>query len=89
MTIKKGNKLYHTRYALTEGVMVVTAQDDEGEYVDGLVSIGTYNSGRVGKDTFTTWPEALKVAEVMRERKIASLRKSIKKLEAMTFKEPV
>lgn len=39
----------------------------------------------IGKDAFLDKSEAIKKAEEMKKRKIASLRKQIEKLEKMTF----
>lgn len=40
----------------------------------------------IGKDAFTDKSEALKKAEEMRQKKVASLRKQIEKLEKLSFK---
>lgn len=77
--------LFYTRYALTEGIKRVRlrAGDLFSDRYVGL--IGATTAGRPGKDLFATLEEALAAAEAMRKRKIASLRKSITKLEGMAF----
>ena len=41
----------------------------------------------IGKDVFLDKSEAVKTAEKMRKKKIASLRKQIEKLEKLSFNE--
>ena len=77
-----------TRYALTSGIQKVTGTvrhetssamlSYPGECRDWPVSVH-------GKDWHRTPEAALARAEEMRKNKIASLKKSIAKLEAMTF----
>ena len=73
-----------TKYALTDGIWI-----GEADVRDG----GAYFCLQHGNDSFwvsgTDWHRteeaAIQRAEEMRVRKIASLRKQIAKLEAMTF----
>lgn len=76
---------YITRYALTAGII-----KREGEITDSASfrykdpqAWGTSNIWHT--DYRLTEAEALATAEDMRKRKIASLKKQIAKLEAMTF----
>lgn len=92
---RKGNevkkehiKAWITKYALTEGIEVADAEmcSDGGMIVYGNVGYG--NQYAHGKDWHRTPEAALARAEEMRKAKIASLLKSIDKLERMTFKAP-
>ncbi len=80
-------KVFITKYALTEGIKeietdIIRSRFEDREYVrDGLCSYF-----RIGENAFTDKSEALKKAEEMKIRKIASLRKQIEKLEKLSFK---
>jgi hypothetical protein len=80
-------KVFITKYALTTGVKeieadIIRSRFEDREYViDGLCSYF-----RIGENAFTDKSEALKKAEEMKIRKIASLRKQIEKLEKLSFK---
>lgn len=79
-----------TKYALTEGIEVVDAEVCHDIH-SGMISYG--NCGYMvqsahGKDWHRTPEAALARAEEMRKAKIASLRKSIEKMERLTFKAP-
>ena len=72
-----------TTYALTQGIMKV-----DGEVCHGTSSkLLTYDKfgSASGEDWHRTHESAVKKAEDMRKAKIASLKKSIAKLEAMKF----
>ena len=75
-----------TKYALTEGIQKV-----EGEVCHSIssdmLSYGRYNAAH-GKDWHRTPYAALNRAEDMRQAKIASVRKQLKKLESMVFELP-
>ena len=78
-------KAWITRYALTSGIHVVNA------VVCHSVSstMITYHAGTAhGKDWHRTQTDALERAEEMRKQKIISLKKSLKKLEAIVFIVP-
>lgn len=89
---KKGNevskemiKVWITKHALTEGIKVVDAE----VCGDGsMVSYGNAGCSMYahGKDWHKTPEAAMDRAEEMRKAKIASLRKSIAKIEALKFK---
>lgn len=76
---------FYTRYAMTAGIYEVQAAPCES--IPGAHSLqGRYYSlAYLGKDLFESWDDAVAKADDMRKRKIASLRKSIKKLELVTF----
>lgn len=80
-------KAWVTRYALTDGIFVV-----DGEVCHNISS-SMLNYGSLknahGKDWHRTPEAALVRAEEMRKAKIASLKKSIAKLEAMVFTVPL
>lgn len=74
-------KLWITKYALTHGIQVVNCK------VEGYVAKGPglqYFLGE-GREWHRTSSGAADQAEKMRINMIASLRKSIAKLEAMSF----
>lgn len=80
---------YITKYALTRGIYAVEATElnSDAIRVPGDLSKGTYKHffHGEGKEWHRTWADACKRAEEMKEKKIASLSKQIKKLEAKTF----
>ena len=83
-------KAWVTKYALTEGIEVVDAEVCH-DVSSQMISYGDKGYGAQfahGKDWHRTPEAALTRAEEMRKAKIASLRKSIEKLERMTFTAP-
>lgn len=84
-------KIYVTKYALTEGIEVYDRKEPSNAR-DELIAV-VNSKGMVsyfhGKDWHLTQSEAQDRAEKMRVAKIASLRKSIDKLEKMTFNKLV
>lgn len=77
-------KVFITKYALTAGVKeietdIIRDRFENEEYVID----DSYSYFRIGTNAFTDKSEALKKAEEMRIRKIASLRKQIEKLEKL------
>ncbi len=80
---------YVTQYALTAGIQpmrlrVTGVSDDMAQQVPH--QWGVYYHGE-GKNWHRTYESARKRAEEMRKAKIASVKKSLAKLEAMTFPE--
>lgn len=78
-------KVWIYKYALTKGIFELDA-----EIVDGIYARGKLKAGSL--PIFTRdWARgralAAGKAEQMRQRKIASLKKSIAKLEALSFEE--
>lgn len=83
-------KAWITKYALTDGITVVDAEVCH-DINSGMIAYGDVGYGSQhahGKDWHRTPEAALARAEDMRKAKIASLRKSIEKMERMTFKAP-
>lgn len=83
-------KVYVTKYALTQGIFTLEGMVNTEVRPDGTMfcpdkSEG-YQMSMFKPDWHETWEEALAHAEKMREKKIASLRKQMAKLEGMTFK---
>ncbi len=83
-------KAYITKYALTSGIYVVDgaiAGHNQGMFcVDrSATTLAQYFHGN---DWHTTWESAEAQAYSMAERKLKSLRKQLKKLEDMEFKNP-
>jgi len=78
-----------TKYALTDGIEIVSAEHCS-DINDGMISYGNGYSAQTahGKDWHITREAAIARAEEMRKAKIASLKRSICKLESMTFIAP-
>lgn len=78
--------IYVTKYALTHGIFRQEAEETE---TDGMACVkgspGAMRQYFHGKDWHHTLDAAVAHAELMRAKKIASLKKAIKKLEEMTF----
>ena len=79
-------KVWITKYALTSGI---TEHEAEPEHADGMISyrfngMNQYAHGE-GKEWHKNFASAKTRAEKMRVDKIASLKKSLAKLEAMSF----
>lgn len=75
-------KIWNSKYALTEGLI-----EQEGEEVgNSMVKVGSlqYLHGE-GKEWHRTRESAAARAEVMRKAKIASVRKKLASLEALSF----
>ena len=75
-----------TKHALSTGIQVVKGEVCH-DISSGMLTWKPYGTAH-GKDWHRTPESALERAEQMRKDKIASLRKSIAKMEAMTFKVP-
>lgn len=83
-------KYYITTYALTQGIRHVDVDLDHWDQSFVHERIGGYCRAtyKIGTDAFTSRDEAIANAEARRLKKIASLKKQIAKLEAMTFDPP-
>lgn len=79
-------KAWVTKYALTEGITIVDG-DVCHDISSDMLSYGKYGVAH-GKDWHRTSDAALARAEEMRKAKIASLKKSIAKMETMKFGTP-
>lgn len=84
----KTSTYWLSKYALSDGIVSevrVQACKPGDEYIYAVGYQGTWF--RRGRDIHETKAEAIKAAEAMRIKKIASLRKQIAKLEALKFEE--
>lgn len=77
--------VYVTKWALSDGI---NRMEVHRRWEDGVDVHGLSNCLWVGKEFAEDWPTAVAQAESMRARRIASLKKSIAKLERMTWTEP-
>ena len=78
-------KVWITKYALTDGIIKVEAEQDKLTY-GFVVTEGAFKNEWFNRtDCFTSRSSAIKKAEEMRQKKIASLKKQIEKLERMRF----
>lgn len=83
MTTKERFTAYITKYALTEGIFEAEGEESNGYFYYGK---GGYDRNQAcPEDWHRTREEAVARAEDMRKRKIASLKKSIAKMEALRF----
>lgn len=80
--------VYCPKYALTQGILELRVEKTEGSalvlVVEPKTSVSWYLHGE-GKEWCRTFEEAVAIAERARTRKIASLKKNIKKMETMKF----
>jgi len=80
-------KVFITKYALTKGIKEIEADIIRSRFEnEEYVIDDSYSYFRIGTNAFTDKSEALKKAEEMKIRKIASLRKQMEKLEKLSFK---
>lgn len=81
-------KVFVTKYALTIGIEEVELNEPpatEDDYVySGGHGVGS-EQYRMGRTAFIARDDAVKAAETMRLNKIASLKKSIAKLQRLSF----
>lgn len=84
MKVAKGQKLWLSKYALSDGIgeVVVRSDQDESKYV---FLVGHYSCYTLGRDVHLTKSGALVAAEALRIKKIGSLKKQIAKLEKLSF----
>lgn len=83
MEVKKGQRVWITKYAFTNGIEENVASRDSSDYIS---SPGMWSLLKLGRDVHLSESAAIKAANAMRTKKIASLRAQIKKLEAMSFR---
>lgn len=80
--------IYVTKYALSKGILTYP-KDHDGSTTDYVVVKDKHGFNGVslydGNDWHTTMEAAIKQAEKMRVKKIASLKKQIKEFEALKF----
>jgi len=83
-------QVYITKYALTAGILL--REVEEVERAQSMISwcnsrgYREYLHGE-GKNWHRTWESALQCAEAMRAKRIKSLEKSLKALQALVFEE--
>ena len=82
---KKLVKAWISKYALTQGILQVSNAEMSEQILTYHDDVMIYSIYGKGKTWHLTLDEALDRAEEMRIKKIKSLKKQIKKLEAMTF----
>lgn len=82
-------KLYITKYALTNGIIEVDTEILTDTFGGKFISVKIfgfhYEQFFGAKDFRQTRKSAIKKAEEMRAKKIASLKKQIEKLEKLSF----
>lgn len=74
-------KAYITKWALTKGIIEL----DDPDFYENYIVISNIEPLINPVDWFRTKQEAINSAEEIRDKKIASLRKQIAKLERMKF----
>lgn len=73
-----------TKYALTEGIKVRDdLREDEDGYAYGRPGFEMF---KLGRDCFRDHDAAVKAAEKMRGKKVASLEEQIARVRALTFR---
>lgn len=78
-------KVWITKYALTQGIFSIDAEDEGGGMVaDRRTHAAIYYHGE-GREWHRTHDAAIVRAEVIRDAKIASIEAQLRKLRAMTF----
>lgn len=78
-------KAWITKYALTSGIIEMEGEiTNSGSLYDMNAGFPTYYHGE-GREWHRTKESAIAKAEEMRQKKIASLKKQIEKLEKMKF----
>jgi hypothetical protein len=82
-------KIYVTKYALKMGIQELDADEITGSraWINSRQFGTAFGNYFCGNDWHKTKAEAIARANQMRDQKIASLRKQIAQLEAMTFGE--
>ena len=80
---------YSTKYALSEGIVEIDDSlcrlSTSGNYVVVSMNGGYQQCFSIGRDMHNNKQDAIKRANEMRERKIASVKKQLLKLEKMSF----
>lgn len=78
-------KVWITKYALTKGIYEAELKKEFSCRTIWIQRKGRYAESFDGKDWHKTKKAAIERAEEMQIKKIASLKKQIKKIESMTF----
>ena len=78
-------KVWITKYALTNGIIEAEAEPCGFDIISASWDNGTRCTNLYWEECYLSKKFAIKKAEEMRQEKIASLKKQIKKLEEMMF----
>ena len=78
-------KVWITKYALTDGIIEADGEPYGLEWVSASWDNGDKCNDFEQEEWFDTKERAIQKAEEMRQKKIASLKKQIEKLEEMRF----
>lgn len=76
---------YITKYALTEGILVVEVQESVRAAPGTVLDTRPYRDAYSGDEWHRTREAAIAQAEKMRAKRLASLEKQIAKLKALDF----
>lgn len=79
-------KVFITKHALTRGIKEIEAEVIKSDYHNVEYVRYGYQCFSIGTNAFLNKADAIKKAEEMRNKKIASLKKQIEKLEKLRFK---
>jgi hypothetical protein len=79
-------KVYVTKYSLGSNGKIAVANVDKTNNDDKYFMINGWGFMTLGKDAYETPEAAVSAAKAARDKRIASLRKQIANLEAMTFR---
>ncbi|MFN3858168.1 MAG: hypothetical protein ACK4RV_10480 [Caulobacter sp.] len=82
MTETKPITVFVSKYAANGIITKEEVWDDQDGYVRRRY---TYQSLLLGRDAHLTEGDAVKAAKAARDRRLASLRKQVQRLEALTF----
>ena len=82
-------KIYWTKYCLTSGIIELDVNQTEWDksIYESDEYRSVYFSENNKKDWYKTKDEALEHSELMRGRKITSIRKQLEKIENVNFKD--
>lgn len=84
--IKKGDKVYLVKYALSDGITCEVVAEDQEAGGDFLRVEGRgFFSMKIGRDVFTDPQKAVATAEEMRAKKIKSIEKQLASLKNRRF----
>lgn len=78
-------KVWITKYALTDGIIEADAEPCGLDVISASWDNGERCNNFKGEEWWRSKKIAIEVAEEMRQKKIESLKKQIKKLEGMRF----
>lgn len=76
-------KYYITRYAFTKGVYILENCEDYDGYIEEYDIKEGYSEHEIGREAFSSPEEAIKQVQLLKERKLKSLEKQMKKISAL------